>query len=110
MFRIAHYMIIGGAETEGHKVDCDYNRHGNEVKRMIIAKEETVPIADSDDAVLEAKLSFQTSYSTAAVAMTPISSSVKSSEGKTREVRKPIANVYSGSPALSLQDWSICRN
>ena len=43
VFRLAHYLILGGAEEDGVlRVDCDYNRHREDVKRMLREKREDV--------------------------------------------------------------------
>ena len=35
MCRIAHYMVGEGAEKDGLTVDCDYNRHGDILKKYL---------------------------------------------------------------------------
>src|SRR5262245_36724835 len=39
-FRLALYIIEGGAEDGGLKVDCDYNRRGTSIKELLPAKAE----------------------------------------------------------------------
>ena len=39
-FRLALYMAEGGAEVDGLRVDCDYNRHGTSVKVFLASKVE----------------------------------------------------------------------
>lgn len=40
VFRLAHYMVASGAEEDGLRVDCDYNRHGKSIKELLPAKDE----------------------------------------------------------------------
>ena len=43
VFRLAHYVILYGAEADGVlRVDCNYNRHLADVKTMLFEKHETV--------------------------------------------------------------------